>query len=146
MPDRLEREIDEILSKMESRPSVGERIRAMNQRPPRRPRSFGQLRGGEPGLVLGFVLAAVAATLKWIVQSPTGIMDWAIGGLAVASFVIIAVSLIWQWRPGTSRMRVVWRGQDLGDSGGGETRRSPFASLLTRWQLIKLRMSYRRRH
>jgi hypothetical protein len=144
MPNRYEREIDEILSRMDSRPTVSERLRALGQRPARR-RGGAEFRfGGDATLLLGAVLAVVASALKWIVQTPSGIINIVIAALAVASFVIIVASLIWQWRPRSNRPHMVWRGQDLGPLE--RPRRSPFADMLTRWNLIRLRMSYRRRN
>jgi hypothetical protein len=139
MPNRYEREIEEILRKAEeSHPNSSDRIRAFRQRPPLRPQRSLQLKWStEVGLVTGISLAFIAATIKWVATSsiiaPT---------LGIISFFIIVVTLVLAWiRP--SVPQTSWRGRTLTDRGG--TRRNPFSSLLIRINLIKLRMNYRHR-
>src|SRR5271166_4883465 len=98
MSSRYEREIEEILRNThvdEGRPTVSDRIRALNRRPsPRRPRLRFEP-GSELWLVIGLALAFLAATLRWILQYNAGqTVEYIIGGLASLSFVIIVVTLV----------------------------------------------------
>jgi len=145
MSSRYEREIEEILRKTdESRPSVGERIRAMNQRPPTKQRSPRITVTTETILFAGMLLAFIAATLRWIVQDGNTVTNLITGVLALAAFALIAITLILTWTRGNSP-QVVWRGQNLNGSPQGGQRRNPFSSLLIRVNLLKLRLNYRQR-
>ena len=145
MSSKYEREIEEILRKIDDRqPTVSDRIRAINQRPTRLRRTPSIRISYETGLVVGVLLTIVAATMRWILQFPTTNQEWIIGGMALASAILIIVSLILAWIGGNSAPNAAWRGQSL-DQGGRGPRRTPFSYLRTRMNLIKLKMGYRRR-
>lgn len=144
MSSKYEREIEEILRKFgDPQPTVTDRIRAMNQRPTRIRRSPTITINHETGLVLGVIVAFLAATLRWILSDPTATQDLVIGILAIAAAVIIVVSLALAWIQGNTP-RTAWRGQPLGQGGRGPSR-TPFSLIRTRVNLIKLRLGYRRR-
>jgi hypothetical protein len=145
MSNRYEREIEEILRKYDDgRPTVSERIRALNQRPQgaRRGRSFNV--STESLMALGIALALVAATMRWLIAAPTAVVELSIGLLAIASFALIAGSLLYAWIRHNRTPIPMWRGQPL-NQGGGAPRRTPFSSFRTRLNLLKLRTVYRRR-
>jgi hypothetical protein len=145
MSSRYEREIEEILRKTgDARPSVSDRIRAFNQRPPTRLRRSQFRLNNEIGLLIGIILAFLAATLKWIVQTNSGVLGLAASILAIAAFAVIVFTLGSAWiRP--RGPQTAWRGQPLDINEGGP-RRSPFANLRVRLNLLRMRMSYRNRH
>ena len=146
MSSKYEREIEEILRNThmdDGRPSVKDRLRAMNRRPPRRAATALRV-GPELWLGLGLVLAFVAATIRWIIQvtDPTKPWEeWLIGGLATLGFLLIAFTIIGGWiaaRRGSSQS---WRGSPL--TGGRGPGPRPFADPRTLWRLLKLRLRHR---
>ncbi len=144
--NRYEREIEEILRNThvdDARPSVSERIRALNRRQSQRTRQPVRL-GSEVGLLSGILLAFGAATLEWIAQpnSHDVLVATICGALATAGFVIIVVTLVLGWQRAVRGVTPTWRGQQLGGGRGPGPR--PFASARTRWNLFKLRLRYRR--
>jgi hypothetical protein len=58
--------------------------------------------------------------------------------------VMIVVALLNAWIRGSSAPVAGWRGTTL-DQGGRGPNRSPFASLRTNWNLVMLRLNYRRK-
>lgn len=145
MSNKYEREIEEILRKYDDgRPTVSDRIRAMNQRPQsaRRVRSFSV--STDTLMAFGVLVALVAATMRWLIASANPALELTIGLLAVASFTLIAGALLYAWIRHNRGPVPMWRGQTLNQGGGGP-RRTPFSSVRTRWNLLKLRTIYRRR-
>lgn len=145
MSNRYEREIEEILRKSEdARPGLGDRIRAFNQRS-----NHGQ--GGVPRmqvnsetlLITGVVLAFVAATIKWIVQTSTGIFGVTAGVLGIAAFVMIVGACAQFWLQRNRPKPQYYKGQIINFPNG--RRRNPFSSLMVIVQLWRLRSSYRQR-
>ena len=149
MSSKYEREIDEILRKFEDErpPTVRDRVSAMNRRPtpirstqrPTLPRI-----GTTFWLVTGIAVAFVAEIVRWIVQPSGGLLETLIGVAVVIGFVMIVTALISAWLRGNRPPVAAWRGSTL-DQGGRGPNRSPFANLRTRWNLVKLRIGYRRK-
>lgn len=163
MPHKYEREIEEILRNMdrtETRPSIGERIRAFN-RPRRRSRvPWGgtSLTWTEILFLVGVFFALAAAGLTYYAggrQVPL-LTDWLTvnGLLATIAFVCILVGLVLGWRdrfrgltPSLPANRT-WRGAST-ESNIVElrpARRGPFGALVTRLRLIRLKLRYWRTH
>jgi hypothetical protein len=142
MSSRYEREIEEILRKSDlGRPSVGDRIRAMNQRPPSPRRRFRLTLRSETWLMIGILLAFGGATVHWYFQTSNGLTAWIAGGLALAGLVLIIATLIASWAQQTRGPQMSFRGRTV-DRGG--PRRTPFSNFLIRLNLIKMRLDYRR--
>jgi hypothetical protein len=147
MPNRYEREIEEILrniDRTEPKQGLGDRLRAFNNRPKtsRAPRRFNlPLDGTDLLLLLGVALALVAAGITCTSgENPTPIT----GGIALAAFVVIVCALGAQWmsRFRGPSMSKQWRGNvvDL-----PVRRRNPFSGIVTRFRIIRLRLRYRNR-
>lgn len=147
MSSKYEREIEEILRNIETaRPSVGDRIRSINRRPATRPPAVRPSFGTEARFVTGIALIFAAATVRWITQAPAPLLDVGIGVATLAGFALIAGTVIAAWMNGGAG-RPGWRGNPLNAPRGGQgpaPTRGPFASLATRWNLLKLRLRYRR--
>jgi hypothetical protein len=145
MSNKYEREIEEILRKYDDgRPTVSERIRAMNQRPQGSRRMWSFSFSTDTLMALGILVALVAAAMRWLIASPNNTLELTIGLLAVAGFALIAGSLLYAWIRHNRHPVPMWRGQPLNQGGGGP-RRTPFSNVRTRWNLLKLRTMYRRR-
>ncbi len=142
---KYEREIEEILRKMDDGrpPTMSERVRPQANRKPtpiRSRRQMGTLRP-EVGLLAGFVIAFLAQTARWIMQPASGTMaDTAIGAAVLLGFAVIVLTLVLHWTGGNRSMGVGWRGAPLVGQGRG-----PMSSLRARWNLWRMRTSYRRR-
>jgi hypothetical protein len=142
MSSRYEREIEEILRKSDiGRPSVGDRIRAMNQRPPSPRRNFSLTLRSETWLMLGILLAFGGATVHWYFQTTNDLSSWIAAGLALAGLVLIIATLVASWMQQTRGPQMSFRGRTV-DRGG--PRRSPYSNFLIRLNLIKMRLDYRR--
>ena len=150
MSSKYEREIDEILRKFEDDrpPTMRDRVGAMNRRPTpirsaRRP-SLPQV-DTTFWLIAGIALAFAAQTVRWIMQPSSGdLVDILIGVAVVVGFVMILAALLNTWIRGNRAPVAAWRGTTL-DQGGRGPNRPPFANLRTRWNLVKLRITHRRR-
>lgn len=141
MPNRYQREIEEILSRMEeSEPRRGDRIRPL-QRPPTRARALPRWRIPfvELMLLLSIALTLVAAGLAFYDGAPN-LITGIIGAVALILFV---VALIVGWR---DRFRPQQTSQWRGASHTVVTplRRNPISALVTRIRVFRLRMQYRR--
>lgn len=154
MSNKYEREIEEILRKMDDGrpPSVTDRLNAMKQRqkPTRlRPR-VGLSIPPATWMVTGFVIAFLAEIVRWILhggadlQPTRSVVDLVLAITVVAGFVMLAGALIYTWVRGPQAPSVGWRGSSLGQGGRGPDR-GPFSELRARWNLLRLRMGYRRR-
>lgn len=144
MSNRYEREIEEILRNThvdDDRPSVKDRIRALNRRPARRTR-LGISFGAEFWFIVGLVLAFAAATARWIVQTPNDLMNLIIGAVATAGFVVIAGTIINGWITAGRRPLSNWRGQST--EGGRGPGPRPFVKVRKWWNLLQLRRRYHR--
>lgn len=160
MPNKYEREIEEILRNMdrtEPRPGLGNRIRAFNRPRERTPR---QTRIAAPSsellMLVGIVLALIAAGLAFEAG------DVAIAGvpitgvLAVVGFICLAAGLVVGWRgrfrPLTAAQPTTWRNDqttwrdDKVIEMTPRSRRGPFASLNTQVRILRLKLRYWRTH
>jgi hypothetical protein len=122
MPNKYEREIEEILRNMDRpdpKPGLGNRIRAFNRPRPRRPRSLGVfgLTACEVCLLSGIILILCGAGLRYFygTNQPTFgfLADDALSGwVALLGFALFVMGLIIGWRTGFSGGRigsVSWR-------------------------------------
>lgn len=143
MPNRYEREIEEILSRMEEsepRRGFGDRIRPI-QRPPSRGRSLPSLRipFADILMLLSVILILVASGLAYFEGSAT-VVTGILGAIALVLFVL---ALVVGWRDRFRPQRKAqWRGPSYVEVT--PIRRNPISSLMTRLRVFRLRMQYRR--
>ncbi len=144
MPNRYEREIEEILNRMEeSEPhkGLGDRIRPFRpRRRPARPRGLPtpHIALMELLFLLAIVFILIASGLAFYEGAAT-VISGAIGAVGLLLFV---VALVTGWRdrfrhPSQSQ----WRGTSL---ESGHTQRGPFSGLATQIRIWRLRQQYRR--
>lgn len=106
MPNKYEREIEEILRNMdrtEQGPSIGDRIRAFNRPSPRprtpRPRLSLRLRTQDALLLAGIVLALIGAGTSYYLGAPLdGPVAYATGIIGLAALVLLIAGLVVGWR------------------------------------------------
>src|SRR5215831_21061884 len=130
MPNRYEREIEEILRNLdhtEPKAGLSDRLRAFNQRPkPGRPRpSFRlSLSRTEVLFLLGIACALIGAGITFYFQAPNLVS----GLFALVAFAAILLALVYEW---SDRFRgvppKVWRGNVVEMT----PRRRPFSGLMT---------------
>ena len=143
MPNRYEREIEEILRNLdrtEPRQGLGERIRAFNRpRPaPRRPAPRVALTRVETLLLIGIGCGLVAAGLTFYTNTQTYVS----GGFAVAGFIAIVLGLVIAWDErfrGASR--TTWRGNNVVNMAPAR-RRNPFSAIATQFRIFRLKLRY----
>lgn len=144
MPNRYEREIEEILRNLEqSEPKTNQKTnerRRQRVTPTPRPRpltrsnSAPTLSRVEWLLIVAVVLALIAGGYAYIMDA-----DLATGILAVISFICVVLIACSQF---------IFRPRQTPKSGYGNVtriRRGPVSDLKSRWQLMRLRMRYRKR-
>ena len=144
MPNRYEREIEEILRNLdhtEPRQGISERIRAFNR--PRQPKPRGirtPLSRIEIFILIGILLILVGAGIAFFINSQTILS----GAVALAGFVLLVLGLAQGWFPRFfgPRSTPVWRGKVVEMR---PVRRNPFAAVATRFRIIRLKLRYRRR-
>lgn len=144
MPNRYEREIEEILRNMdrtEPRQGVSERIRAFNR--PRQPKPRGiktPLTRIEIFILLGIVLILVAAGIAFT----RGEQSIVTGSVALAGFVLFVLGLAQAWLPRIfgPRSTPVWRGNVVDMH---PPRRNPFSVIATQFRILRLKLRYRNR-
>lgn len=143
MPNRYQREIEEILSRMEEdtpRRGLGDRIRPL-RRPPERARSLPTLHIPFVNLmiIVSVILAMIAAGIAFY----TGDADLISGIVGMVALVLFVVALVVGWRdrfrPPT---KPVWRGAS--QSRVTPISRNPFRTLAMRFRIMRLRKQYRR--
>jgi uncharacterized membrane protein YtjA (UPF0391 family) len=143
MPNRYEREIEEILSRMEEtepRRGLGERIRPM-QRPPARARSFPTFHISlvEALMLFSIVLTLIAAGLAFFDGAP----DLITGIIGMVALVLFVVALVVGWRDRfRPQPKAQWRGPPY--SKVTPLRRNPFSAIATQIRVLRLRLQYRR--
>jgi hypothetical protein len=159
MPNKYEREIEEILRNMErTEPGsgLGNRIRAFN-RPRERARREVHLplAASELLLLIGIALGMLAAGLTFYMAglTPDGQLHLPLGLtlnglLAVAGFACVVAGLFIGWRDrfrGLSRSRpTTWRGDKIVEMR--PARRGPLNAVGTRLRILRLKMRYWRMH
>jgi hypothetical protein len=151
MPNRYEREIEEILrnleqpeSKSRSRPGLGRKFGdRSNQKPGygmnmRKPRLTITLSPSERFLLMAIVSALIAGGYAYLVKKDIISLFFAL--VSVISLIL----LIWsQFRVRPARRPSSTR---YGNVTITPLRRDPLSTLRTRWNLFKLRMRYRRKN
>ena len=153
MPNRYEREIEEILRNMERtepKPSFRERLNMRMRGQPKRPEPM-RPRPARPSFhlnfttsewcfVSGILLGLVAAGIAYLNDGHLG--NVLTGFLAVLAFICLIMGMLSPWR---ESRRPVYGRSWYGDSE--PPKRSlprPFRFLVTQWRILRLRMRYRR--
>jgi hypothetical protein len=152
MPNRYEREIEEILRNMERtepKPTFRERLNMRVRGQPRRPEPL-RPRPAPPSLHLNFnnsewcflagiFLGLIAAGIAYT----SGAADLLTGFLAVLAFICIIMGIVSPWRE--SRRPVYGRSwQQEESSPGKRSLPRPFRFVVTQWKIFQLKMRYRR--
>jgi hypothetical protein len=151
MPNRYEREIDEILRNMdrtEPRPGLGNRIRAFNRPRERAPRRTRLTAPSSEGLFLiGIVLVLIAAGLTFQTEQVQIVMIPVSGVLALVGFVCLAAGFVAGWRgrfrPLNTYQPPTWRQDNIVEM---PRRRGPFNAVVTRFRILRLKLRYWRMH
>lgn len=146
MPNRYQREIEEILRNMdqaEAKHGLSDRLRRFNQPRPmreRRPPAL-TLTRTEAFILLGVILALIAAGLTFYWNNVANTIT---GVIACVAFGLIALAIIGEWvaRLSGSRGPKLWRGNIVEMRPRGS--RNPFHMIATRYRIIKLRLRYRK--
>jgi hypothetical protein len=157
MPNKYQREIEEILRNMDrndTRTSVSDRVRSFN-RPRRRPRLTlsTSLNRTEILLLVGSALALIGAGLTYYTNGDQlSLFGWLPlnGVLAAVGFVLIVLGFALAWR---DRFRGITPGRDDAPkwhSGNVAPdnivemtpRRGPLSSISTRVRLLRLKLRY----
>lgn len=146
MPNRYQREIEEILSRMEdSEPQrgPGDRTRPF-QRPPSRARSL-------PSIHLPFgdllLLASIAITLIATgLAFYNGAANLLTGILGAVALLLFLLGMIVGWRAQVHpRTTSRWRGpSNAANAEPTPIHRNPLSALITRFRVYRLRQQYRR--
>ncbi|HEX9036098.1 MAG TPA: hypothetical protein VF808_03820 [Ktedonobacterales bacterium] len=142
MPNRYEREIEEILNRMEEsepKKGLGDRIRPFRRRPARPPGlPTPQIPLLELVLLMALLLILVAAGLAFYQGEATAWSGWI--GLAGVALFVVALVAGWRdrFRPSTFPR---WRAHALGPT---PLRRSPLSALSAQIRIWRLRQQYRR--
>lgn len=151
MPNKYEREIEEILRNMERteppRQGLSDRIRAFNRPRPRPQRGWRTpLNATEALFVISILLALAAASLTFYLQQVVianlpVIGDITVNGiLALGAFIALVAALFRGWR---DRFRIgsstpSWRGNVV----DMRPRRNPFNALMTQFRIFRLKFRY----
>jgi hypothetical protein len=152
MPNKYEREIEEILRNMERtepHQGLGNRIRAFNRprETPRRDRPpIAALSRGELFLLIGIALALVAAGLAYYKSGNFFVGPVYVPAvIALAAFASVVVGLAIGWRDRfrgiTSSKTQQWRGTVVDIT----PRRGPFNAIVTRFRILRLKFRYLRK-
>jgi len=143
MPNRYQREIEEILSRMEEsepRRGLGDRIRPV-QRPPIRARSLPttNLSVVEALLLASILLTLIACGLAYF----DGAADLISGVIGVVALVLFVVALVVGWRDRfRPQHKAAWRGPTSAQVT--PIHRNPFSAIATQIRVYRLRQQYRR--
>ncbi len=143
MPSRYEREIEEILNRMEEsepRRGFGDRIRPM-QRPPSHTHSLPRL---HISLVETLILLSIFFTLLATgIAYFNGVADIVTGIIGLVALILFVVALVVGWRGRFRPKRSAhWRGSTTAEVT--PLRRNPISALVTRFRVMRLRKQYRR--
>lgn len=148
MPNKYEREIEEILRNLDSsapKPRLSQRLRRKAAGPPRpraqHQRSLPAFNFGlsEWCLLIAWVAALIAGGWAYAQHSPDGVGDLFTGALAVVSLACLALVVFRAFMP---------QSRYPGQARAGNVRpirRNPLSSLSTRWNLFLLKRRYQRR-
>ena len=168
MPNKYEREIEEILRNLdrpEPKPGLGNRIRAFNRPRPRRPRRVWEVgvNLSEVLLLAGIAAILLGAGLTYFFGQhlPTFLGDTPLSAwISIIGVALFAVGLVIGWRRGFNSGRAgisSWRGNNLTNSNGGNSlgdskvvhlharrSRNPLNVLVTQIRILRLKMRYQR--
>jgi hypothetical protein len=145
MPNKYEREIEEILRNMERtepKPGLGQKLggrirRKSDSRTKVRKRTLPSLHFGVSEWCLAIAVCAALFAGGWAYAHGADIFT---GGIAVIGAVCLAVVII---LPFMSRSR--YPKQSAGHGNVTPIRSNPLSSISTRWNLFLLKIRYRRR-
>lgn len=147
MPNKYEREIEEILRNMDlddHGQSLGDRIRAFNRpttrtRPPG-PRRRLRLNSSEAFLLLGVVLALVGAGMNYYFGFVSvGLYATIAGVVAVVGLACVLMGLIIGWLDRFGHHAApTWRGAESRPRAGF----APFRAIATRFRIVRLKWRY----
>jgi hypothetical protein len=145
MPNKYEREIEEILRNMERtepKPGLGQKLggrirRKSDSRPKVRKRSLPSLHFGVSEWCLAIAVCAALSAGGWAYAHGADIFT---GVIAVVGAVCLAVVII---LPFMSRSR--YPKQSAGYGNVTPIRSNPLSSISTRWNLFLLKIRYRRK-
>jgi hypothetical protein len=155
MPNKYEREIEEILRNMERtepRQGLGERIRSFNTPRPRpRPSPRIALDQSELFMVVGICLALIGAAIAFYKQGyPTGVLGVLTGAAAILGFlcIVLGLALGWWARFRGSASAPSWRGNVVDSTivDLNSKRPGPFSGIVTQFRILRLKLRYRRKH
>src|SRR5437588_3035687 len=150
MPNRYEREIEEILRNLEAtepKPGLGQKFGERRRRSPAarsRPR-----RRGFPSLNFGlsewFIIIAVVAALiaGGYAYANNGIATVVTGVLVIVGVICLILVVL---SPFLLRSRSRQSSRSIGYGNVTPLRRNPLNSLVTRWNLFLLKLRYRRKN
>ncbi|HEX9412801.1 MAG TPA: hypothetical protein VF916_04805 [Ktedonobacterales bacterium] len=147
MPNKYEREIEEILRNMDradQSQTLGDRIRAFNRPSPktrlRGPRMRLRLSSSESLLLVGLMLALVGAGIAYYLGGPISGTSAYLGGLiGVTAFVCVLTGLIVGWRARFGhRSPAMWRGQTVTPP----RRLHPLSAIGTQLRIMRLKWRY----
>lgn len=153
MPNRYEREIEEILRNMERtepKPTFRERLNMRMRGQPRQPEPL-RPRPARPSLsfnftnsewcfLVGIFLALVAAGIAYLNAGHLG--NVLTGFLAVLAFICIIMGIVSPWRE--SRRPIYGRSWSGESNPPRSSLPRPFRFVVTQWKILQLRMRYRR--
>ncbi len=144
MPNRYEREIEEILRNLEqTQPRSGRKAKSGDRSSKRagihmrQPRFSVRLSLSEQLLLAAIIVALIAGGYEYVTQQ-RDLFTFILVLVAVVSFILVACSqfIFHPRRPQSFR---------YGNVTITPLRRNPFTILKTQWNLFKLRMRYRRK-
>lgn len=141
MPNRYEREIEEILRNMdqaEPRQRLGDRIRAFNRRPPRSRSPRMRVARTEVFFILGIMLALAGAAVAFY-QNQAGTVS---GILSAGAFVVLLVGLILDYRNRFRGYRPSspWQANVIDITP--RKSRNPFSAIATQTRILRLKWRY----
>lgn len=143
MPNRYQREIEEILNRMEEdepRRGFGDRIRPL-RRPAARARSLPSFHIAFAELLI--IMSAILVMIATGIAFYNGAADLISGIIGMVALVLFVVALVVGWR---DRFRPspkpTWRGSS--QSRVTPISRNPFRALAMRFRIMRLRQQYRR--
>jgi hypothetical protein len=147
MPNKYEREIEEILRNMdrtEPSPSIGERIRAFNRPGPRAriasPQFMLRMRAQDALLVVGIILALIGAGISFYFSAAgTSLLTYVAGILGVLALASLLAGLIVGWR---ARFRPTPVNSWRGERPTPIHRFRPVALVATQMRIMRLKWRY----
>lgn len=148
MPNKYEREIEEILRNLDQsapKPRLGRRFRrksVVRERVRGQKRNLPSFNFGlsEWFLVIAWVAALIAGGWAFAQHDANGNGDLITGGIALVSAVCLLMVVILAFMPQTR-----YSGQPRGYGNVTPMRRNPLSSISTRWNLFLLKRRYRRK-